>query len=137
MSNKKEHPLYTRWASMLIRCYNPSHAAYKNYGGRGITVCDRWRGPDGFKHFYEDMGMPPKGFTLDRGDNNGDYTPSNCKWVTRGHQRLNSRPATPKENWLTQKVKAVGLGYEAVKSRVRRGWPLEKALSIPVRPILR
>lgn len=70
---------YRIWKSMLQRCNNPKCTAYARYGGRGITVCDRWRN---FENFLEDMGIQPPGLTLDRTNNNGNYEPSNCRWVT-------------------------------------------------------
>lgn len=72
---------------MRERCYNPKHIAYHRYGGRGITVCDRWR--NSFEAFLADMGARPEGRTLDRVNNNGNYEPSNCRWATPKEQRAN------------------------------------------------
>jgi hypothetical protein len=71
---------------MKQRCTNPKSPSYKNYGGRGIAVCARWVT---FVNFLEDMGERPEGLQLDRIDNDGDYTPENCRWVTREEQRTN------------------------------------------------
>jgi hypothetical protein len=79
---------YKTWDSMLRRCFNSSDVSYKNYGGRGITVCERWKR---FINFYEDMGDKPKGMSLDRVNNNGNYEPSNCRWSTRSQQNRNMR----------------------------------------------
>lgn len=81
---------------MLDRCYNPDHASYHHYGGRGITVCDRWRygvvGKTGLECFIEDMGPRPEGLTLDRRNNDGNYEPGNCRWATWSEQLTNRRP---------------------------------------------
>lgn len=82
---------YASWAAMKRRCYNPVDADFPNYGGRGITVCDRWR--EDYDAFVEDMGLKPKGLTLDRVDTNGDYSPSNCRWASRSEQSSNRRNA--------------------------------------------
>jgi hypothetical protein len=85
------HPLYATWIGMKTRCDNPRDPHWPRWGGRGITVCDRWRGPDGFANFLADMGERPAGHTLDRVDNDGDYEPSNCRWATPLQQARNRR----------------------------------------------
>ncbi len=80
---------YNTWAGMLTRCNNIKHGAYKHYGGRGITVCERWKK---FANFLEDMGERPEGLTLDRIDNDGNYEPGNCRWITHKENCNNKGP---------------------------------------------
>ena len=83
------HYLYKTWTNMKDRCYNSNNKYYKDYGGRGISVCDRWR--YSFSNFLEDMGDRPEGLTLERRDVYGDYTPKNCYWATWEQQANNKR----------------------------------------------
>lgn len=85
----KDKRTYSSWASMKERCNNPNSTCYHKYGARGIKVCKRWAT---FNKFFEDMGLRPKGKTLDRINNDGDYKPSNCKWSTPLEQSNNQRP---------------------------------------------
>jgi hypothetical protein len=122
---------------MLERCYNPKQKYYKNYGGRGIKVCARWR--KSFENFLEDMGRRPPKMTLNRIDNDGDYTPKNCNWATRKEQMRNSRLARILEyegekrsvpEWATK----LGLPKRVIHSRLFAGWPVERALGTPYAP---
>ena len=85
---------YSSWEHMKKRCFNPNFKQYHDYGGDGITVCEEWMS---FEQFYEDMGDPPPGYTLDRIDNDGDYNKANCRWATRAQQTQNRRNV--KLNW--------------------------------------
>ena len=82
---------YISWGGMKQRCINPKATGYKNYGGRGITICERWLGCGGFIHFLKDMGERPEGKSIDRIDNDGNYEPSNCQWATKEEQQNNKR----------------------------------------------
>jgi len=86
---KSSHPLYDLYYDMVGRCHRPTHARYANYGGRGITVCERWRAD--FWAFVADMGERPDGLTLDRRDNDAGYSPNNCRWATHKEQVHNRR----------------------------------------------
>lgn len=110
---------YQCWWNMLDRCSNPKNPAFRHYGGRGISVAVRWRD---FDNFFEDMGpRPGLGYSIERIDNDGNYTPSNCKWATKEEQTRNQRfrqkPMTKKEAlaiWkrqdMTGKEKAAEIG---------------------------
>jgi hypothetical protein len=119
---------------MIQRCTNPKAFAYADYGGRGIKVCERWRT---FTAFYEDMGDPPAGMSLDRINVDGDYCPENCRWATATVQGRNRRITTVltylgETRPLTEWAERMGIDYHAVHGRIKGGWTVEKALTTPV-----
>ena len=82
-------PTYRSWWDMRQRCSNPKNTHFKHYGGRGITVCERWKK---FDNFLADMGEAPPDLEIDRKNNDGNYEPDNCRWATRSQQMKNIRP---------------------------------------------
>src|SRR6185312_5605199 len=106
-------PTYNTWKAMKKRCLNVRHAQYPNYGGRGIKICDRWLGDHGFENFLADMGVRPRGKTIDRINNNGNYEPGNCRWATVEQQNANQRPY---KNWKLDYSTA-----QIIRSRVNSG----------------
>lgn len=127
------------WRNMLKRCLDPSCEAWKNYGGRGVSVCAEWVGS--FAKFLEDMGsIPGPGYEIDRADNDGDYTPGNCRWTTRKENSRNRRSNRMVEfqgrkMCLTEAAELAGLPRSTVQKRIDgpAKWSLEKALTTPVR----
>jgi len=87
---KRNHPLYGTYFNMIARCNNPKNPNYKYYGGKGVLVCTRWDGFNGFQNFIEDMGERPEGYQLDRIDVNGIYCKENCRWVDKYTQMGNT-----------------------------------------------
>ncbi len=125
---------YRTWAGMRSRCNNEKQPAYPNYGGRGIKVCERWAD---YEAFLADMGEPPPGTTLDRIDNDGPYSPGNCRWATIEEQRRNSRRTINVTiggvtKCLSDWSKERGLSYGAVYARIKRGWNPIEALETKV-----
>lgn len=88
----RKHPLFNTYRKMVARCNDQNHDSYDYYGGRGITVCDRWLGESGFSNFIKDMGERPEGMTLDRINGDEGYNPENCRWATKSLQSFNRKP---------------------------------------------
>lgn len=120
---------YRKWSSMIQRCTNPKHLAYRYYGGAGVTVAESWRS---FDAFLADMGHPPAGMWLDRINNAQGYGPGNCRWVTSKQSAANRKPRGKVEGSLKDLARKAGLPYSVVYQRVKWSWPLEEALSRPI-----
>lgn len=130
---KRERSSYD---NMMSRCNNPNTYAYHRYGGRGIKVCDRWKAS--FYHFLEDMGIRPDGKSLDRIDNDGDYTKGNCRWSDQKEQARNT-------SWnhlveyngttacLQEWADNLGIRQNTITYRLKRGWPVGEALGLEKR----
>lgn len=132
----KTTPEYRAWSHLIGRCENPNDSAYASYGGRGISVCKRWR--DSFEAFFEDMGPRPAGMSIDRIDVNGNYELGNCRWATKHVQDRNKR-TNRVLNWrglnicLKDAAAKAGLPRTTVERRLARGWTAEQALETPGR----
>lgn len=127
---QRTHPLCATYWGMRDRCLSPKSTNYRHYGGRGISVCRRWLGRDGFWNFIADMGPRPSGHTLDRINVNGNYEPANCRWATVAQQnrnKRNSRRAVFDGATCSVAEKAVGasVSLAAVRKRLARGVPAE------------
>lgn len=127
---------YMIWAQIIDRCTNSKSKAYPNYGGRGITVCPEWAAS--FDAFFSGMGARPGvEFSIDRIDNDGPYSPGNCRWATRVEQKANQRPrkdavylthngeTRTRDDW----ARRIGIKYSTLVERLRRNWPVDRALT--------
>lgn len=129
--NKHKTPEYKAWEHMKARCSNPMHPKYKNYGGRGIEVCDRWQD---FVKFWIDVGpRPSKEHSLDRINNDGNYEPGNVRWATR-KQQMNNQTNTRRVCWMgidrpiTEWSEILGVNYGTLSGRYRKNWTAEEIL---------
>ncbi len=136
--NKQQ--LYSTVNNMRRRCFDPRTKQYKNYGGRGITVCDRWMGVDGTRNFFKDMNPTYRqGLTIERVNVNGNYEPANCAWVTWKEQennRTNNVRLTynGQTKTMTAWANELGLKKTTVWQRINAyHWTVDRALSTPVR----
>lgn len=133
--SNRAHPAYPTWCSMINRVENPNNTSFDQYGGRGIKVCKRWR--DSFSAFAEDMGDRPKGMSIDRIDNGGDYIPGNCRWATPKQQGRNTRRNNLLEfrgevRCLSEWSERLGGERGLVGKRLKKGWSVERAITEPV-----
>lgn len=116
---------------MLTRCYNKNRKSYRDYGGRGIRVCERWLPEnEGFEHFISDMGSRPgPGYSIDRIDNDGDYCPENCRWATRRQQANNKRTSIILF-YKGERIPAIdvcdatGLKYQTLAHQLKKGYDI-------------
>lgn len=126
-----KHPLYGIWKGMIYRCQNKRCEQYHNYGGRGISVCERW--VKSVAAFIEDMNHSwEKGLQIDRIDVNGNYEPSNCRWVSTRVNATNKRNSILTLDQILT-AESNGVNSCAVNSRLRYGWSMEEAINIPIK----
>ncbi len=133
----RKSPAYRTWEQLKQRCENPNNPQWKNYGGRGIKVCEQWR--KSFACFIADMGECPPFNSIDRWpDKDGNYEPGNCRWATEKEQhrnQRNNRIYTVKgvTACLMDLCETFGVHHKTVFGRLHRGWPVESALFEPLR----
>lgn len=121
--NKSGTRIYNVWLNMRLRCSDPEHKNFSDYGGRGIKVCDRWQ--NSFANFYADMGDRPEGYSLDRIDNNGNYCPENCRWADQKTQNRNKRNNAlvsfkGERKTLREWAEVLGIRYKSLKRCISR-----------------
>lgn len=132
---KSRAPVYAVWRSMMGRCLRPTHPAFADYGGRGITVSEEWQT---FEGFYRDMGDQPPGLTLERNDNDGPYLLANCRWATRHEQGRNKRnnhliTANGLTLTMAEWAQRLGVSIQVIAWREAAGWSPERTVSEPAR----
>jgi len=131
---KKETREFRIWMGMIQRCENPKYQYYHRYGGRGISVCERWR--HSFTLFLEDMGDCPPGRSIDRIDNDGNYEPSNCRWATSLEQQNNTTRSAMltcrgETRTIAEWSRIRGINYMKIHARIRRlNWSVDEALNL-------
>ena len=134
---KRRAPEYKVWVEMRYRCLKENHLQYPDYGGRGIKVCERWL--RSFANFYEDMGeRPTKKHSIGRIDNDGNYSPENCRWELIDQQANNRRnnvrlTCGGRTMTLIQWSRISGIGPTTIRNRIKRGWRVEHAIFQPTR----
>jgi hypothetical protein len=133
--SKKE--LLSIWRSMHNRCYNNNQKSYRNYGGRGVGVDERWHGKAGFEAFVRDMGPRPIGASIERNDNDGNYSPDNCRWASKTEQAKNKRnnrwiTANGETKHLADWARHLGCNPAAILARIQTGMSEAEAVTKPV-----
>lgn len=129
---------YNTWCHLRARCYDRNNRSYAYYGGRGLRVCARWLGPNGFANFLADMGRKPSSqHSIGRVDNRKGYSPKNCRWETKVTQMNNRRNCINiRLNGVTKTLaewaRALGINRSTIKARLNRGWSAKKALTTPL-----
>ena len=129
--------LYMVYHSMKARCYNQNSDDYKHYGGRGICICNEWQDYEKFREWAISSGYH-QGLTIERNDVNGDYCPDNCRWITQKEQTRNKRTtvyltAFGETKTLISWAEEKGVNPDAIRSRIKRGWSVEKAIATPLK----
>lgn len=141
--NVKKHGMhksgeYKSWAGMKDRCYNPKNSGWQDYGGRGISVCERWMS---FQNFFEDMGLKPSpNHTVDRRNNDLGYFPGNCKWATKTEQANNRRNSrfvwfNGKQITIAQVCKLTGVNHQTLRKRLNKGQDMATAMRPAGQPL--
>jgi hypothetical protein len=133
--NDQRRRTYQCWQDMRQRCHNPKNHNFKNYGGRGISICQEWTT---FEGFLSSMGLKPDGLTLERKDNDAGYSPANCRWATRMEQRRNQRTCryvelNGRRMTLREAATEIGMHETTLQQRMDyRGMTFEQAISTPI-----
>lgn len=136
-------PEYGVWENMNTRCFNQKSKKWKDYGGRGITICPQWLGPGGFQRFYRDMGpRPSPTHSIERKNVHGNYEPGNCVWATPAQQARNRRDTRmltlgSETMTLTDWAKRLDMNPASLHERLSSGWSVERALTTPPRNVNR
>ncbi len=136
--NRDQTREFQTWSRMISRCHNPKGKDHPDYGGRGITVCENWRGGNGFINFFNDMGLRPSNkHSLDRIDNNKGYSKENCRWATTIEQATNKRNnvyylINGKKLTVGAIERELNFNTGTIKGRLWRGWSIEDAISKPL-----
>lgn len=128
MHSLSRTPEYYAWISARSRCQNPNNPRYSSYGGRGIEMDSSWKE---FRNFFNDMGPRPEGMSLDRINNDGPYSPENCRWTTRSQQQRNRRVNVfieyqGQEKTIAEWAEITGLTHREIRYKHEKGWSAEK-----------